>query len=183
MSDDIISQFYTTYTITRQGERHMSYKIKVYIASPYTKGDCAVNVRRQMLCADTLMSAGYAPYAPLPATHFQHMMQPRSYEEWTSQDLEWVEACDVLLRLDGESTGADGEVAFAKKIGIPVVYSIEELVRLPPGSLRRMDDFRANRAAYRTLVSLGYTYTEGAEHWQPPLGKPPVWVASAGGGE
>jgi len=31
-------------------------KIKVYIASPYTKGDPAVNVKRQIDMADTLMN-------------------------------------------------------------------------------------------------------------------------------
>jgi hypothetical protein len=33
--------------------------IKVYIASPYTIGDVAVNVRHQIDAADELMSSGY----------------------------------------------------------------------------------------------------------------------------
>jgi hypothetical protein len=51
-------------------------KIKVYIASPYTLGDVAVNVKRQLDCADELMNAGFAPFAPL-YSHFQHMVQQR----------------------------------------------------------------------------------------------------------
>jgi hypothetical protein len=106
-------------------------KTKVYIASPYTKGDVAVNVKRQMDMADQLMTLGYAPFAPL-YSHFQHMAHPRPYADWIAIDLEWVPACDVLLRLDGESSGADGEVAFARERGIPVVFSVEQLRRCFP---------------------------------------------------
>jgi hypothetical protein len=100
--------------------------IKIYIASPYTIGDIAVNVKRQIDCADDLMNLGFAPFVPL-FSHFQHIMHPRPYEDWVKTDLEWVLVCDCLLRLSGESKGADGEVEFAKKYGIPVFYSIEEL--------------------------------------------------------
>lgn len=100
--------------------------IKVYIASPYTKGDIAVNVKRQLDCVDELMNWGYAPFAPL-YSHFQHMAHPRPYTDWIKVDLEWVKACDVVLRLEGESAGADGEVKHAQILGIPVVYSIQEL--------------------------------------------------------
>jgi hypothetical protein len=102
--------------------------ITVYIASPYTLGDVAVNVKRQLDCVDELMDLGFAPYAPL-YSHFQHMAHPRPYQDWINIDLVWVEICDVLLRLDGESKGADGEVALALKLGKPVFYSIDELVK------------------------------------------------------
>ena len=102
--------------------------IKVYIASPYTIGDVAVNVKRQLDCADELMNLGFAPFAPL-YSHFQHMAHPRPYTDWIKVDLEWVASCHCLLRLEGESTGADGEVAHAEKLGIPVFYSIEEILQ------------------------------------------------------
>jgi hypothetical protein len=108
-------------------------KLKVYIASPYTKGDVAVNVKRQLDMADDLMTLGYAPFAPL-YSHFQHMAHPRPYGDWIAIDLEWVPACDVILRLDGESSGADGEVAFARERGIPVVFSVAELLAKFPAS-------------------------------------------------
>ncbi len=100
--------------------------IKVYIASPYTKGDVAVNVKRQLDCVDELMNLGFAPFAPL-YSHFQHMAHPRPYEDWVKIDLEWVKVCDCVLRLDGESNGADGEVEFAGANGIKVFYTIDEL--------------------------------------------------------
>jgi hypothetical protein len=101
--------------------------IKVYIASPYTLGDIAVNVKRQIDMVDKLMDKGFAPFAPL-YSHFQHMVHPRPYKDWIKIDLEWVAVCDCVLRLDGESKGADGEVEHAKELELPVFYSFEQLI-------------------------------------------------------
>lgn len=100
--------------------------IKVYIASPYTLGDVAVNVKTQIDVADELISRGFSPFVPL-LFHFQHMVHPRPYTDWISMDLDWVEVCDVVLRLPGESEGADNEVKHAIEQNIPVYYSLEEL--------------------------------------------------------
>jgi hypothetical protein len=100
--------------------------IRVFISSPYTLGDTAVNVKRQLDTADQLISLGYAPFCPL-LSHFQHMAHPRPYEYWTRLDMEWLAVCDCVLRLPGESKGADAEVKFAQEIGKPVYYSIAEL--------------------------------------------------------
>jgi hypothetical protein len=87
----------------------------------------AVNVKKQIDVADDLISLGFIPFVPL-LYHFQHMVHPRSYEEWVKIDLEWVTVCNCLLRLPGESKGADGEVEQAKEIGIPVFYEINDLI-------------------------------------------------------
>lgn len=100
--------------------------IKVYIASPYTLGDVAVNVRKQMLIADYLITMGYAPFVPL-YSHFQHIFSLRPYEDWIKLDRQWLYQCDCVLRLPGESKGADEEVKYAKSVGISVFYSINEL--------------------------------------------------------
>lgn len=102
--------------------------IKVYIASPYTLGDVAVNVKLQLDVYDKLMTLGFAPFAPL-YSHFQHMTHPRPYEDWIKIDLVWVEACDCVLRLGGESKGADGEVEYAKTLDKPIFYNIDELIK------------------------------------------------------
>lgn len=103
-------------------------KRRIYIASPYTKGDVTQNVRLQIDVADELMDEGYVPFVPL-LSHFQHMIHPRDYEEWIEIDKEWVLSCDAVLRLGGESEGADGEVDLALEKGIPVFFSIEELLQ------------------------------------------------------
>lgn len=100
---------------------------RIYIASAYSLGDPALNVRIQMDAANRLINAGFAPFAPL-MSHFQHMVHPRPYDDWMRLDQEWVLACDAVLRLPGKSAGADLEVAFAQKHGIPVAYSFDELL-------------------------------------------------------
>jgi len=108
--------------------------IKVYIASPYTLGDVAVNVKAQLDMANVLMDKGFAPFAPL-YSHFQHMAHPRPYQDWIELDLVWVEVCDCVLRLPGESSGADGEVKHAEELGIKTYYSVEELCEAYAGEL------------------------------------------------
>lgn len=100
--------------------------ITVYIASPYSNGDQAVNVRNSFLMADRLSALGFAPYVPL-YSHFWHFLSPHPYEFWTKLDLEWVLRCDCLLRMPGDSSGADNEVKYAQMNNIPVFYSVEEL--------------------------------------------------------
>ena len=100
--------------------------IKIYIASPYTVGDTAVNVKFQLDVANELMDLGFAPYVPL-YSHFQHMAHPRPYEDWMQLDLAWIDSCDGLIRLGGPSPGGDREVEYALSKGINVFYSIENL--------------------------------------------------------
>jgi nucleoside 2-deoxyribosyltransferase len=100
--------------------------IKVYIASPYTIGDIALNVKRQMYITNELYQLGFNVFWPLHS-HFQHILYPMPYEHWTKIDLDWIDACDFVLRLDGESKDTDAEVEYATKKGIPVVYSVKEL--------------------------------------------------------
>ena len=101
--------------------------IKVYIASAYTNGDVAVNVKAQIDAFAELMDAGFAPFAPL-YFHFQHMAHPREYHKWLELDFEWIPVCDCLLRLPGESSGADKETQLAIKLGKPVFHSIQALI-------------------------------------------------------
>jgi hypothetical protein len=101
--------------------------IRVYIASPYTNGDVAENVRAQMDAADRLMDLGFCPIVPL-YSHFQHIFKPRPYEDWMKIDLAKLEMCDIVLRLPGYSPGADLETEHAAKVGIPVARGWDEFV-------------------------------------------------------
>jgi hypothetical protein len=101
-------------------------KIQVYIACPYTKGDVGTNVHRANREWDLLFDMGLIPVNPL-WTHFQHMHQPRLYSDWMAYHEESVRRCDALLRLCGDSRGADNEVALAQHLCKPVFYSREAL--------------------------------------------------------
>lgn len=98
----------------------------IYIASPYTKGDVAINVRRQIDVGDLILKKGYIPYIP-NLSHFWHFISPKTYEMWMVIDSEILRRCDAVLRISGKSKGADREVKLAKSLGIPVYHSLEEL--------------------------------------------------------
>ena len=101
--------------------------IHVYVAGPYTKGDVVVNVAEAIKVGDRLMELGYIPFIP-HFTHFWHFLHHRPWEDWIKYDAEWVKRCDALLRIPGESTGADIEVKQAEGLEIPVFYSLEQLL-------------------------------------------------------
>jgi hypothetical protein len=99
----------------------------VYIAGPYTKGDVAVNVKNAVMMGNNLRSLGFTPFIP-HLTHFWHLIQEHGIEYWYAYDMEWLEKCDALFRLPGESVGADKEVERAKQLGIPVFTSFIDLI-------------------------------------------------------
>jgi hypothetical protein len=109
----------------------------IYIASPYSKGDPAINTRFQCEVFDKLMDDGFVwPVIPL-VSHFIHLIFPRNYQDWIDYDLAMLPRYDACLRLNAtydkmkyvetKSSGADGEEAAFRKMGKPVFYSIEEL--------------------------------------------------------
>lgn len=102
--------------------------MRVYIAGPYTKGDVGENVREAVNVGDIVASEGHTVFIP-HLTHFWHIIHNHSYEFWMKQDEEWLKCCDALVRIDGESAGADKEVALAHSLGIPVYHSPYEFLR------------------------------------------------------
>lgn len=102
--------------------------IKIYIASAYTIGDTSQNVRNQLTAFHFLLSNGFMPFAPL-FLHFYAITYPITYADCMKYCFEWLDSCDYLLRLDGESKGADMEVTMARELNIPVFYSFQELLK------------------------------------------------------
>lgn len=119
----------------------------VYIAGPISKGDLAHNVNQGTAAFVALAKAGFAPICPhwsvyaKPAA-WMHFGDGRRVEcvatamgndgmthaDWMGIDLPFVSASAAVLRLPGESTGADMEVAHAVKNGIPVFLTVEAIV-------------------------------------------------------
>jgi len=98
--------------------------MRVYIAGPYTKGDRSENMRRAMKAMDTLIAAGHEPFLPI-LTHFQDLCHPRPWEDWMRIDLAWLPFAEAVVRLPGNSEGADQEVHFAYTHNIPIFFSVE----------------------------------------------------------
>ncbi len=110
---------------------------RVYIAGPYTKGDVVLNVRNAVLAADRVHALGFTPFVP-HLTHLWHLISPHDYEFWLALDLEWLAVCDYLVRLPGESAGADREVEYALAHEISVFGGVGEFtnwVRAFPGMM------------------------------------------------
>lgn len=123
--------------------------MRVYIAGPISKGDLCHNLNQATEAFVTLAKAGFAPFCP----HWSAYSKPAfrdvlpggsgpavlceatvsgndrmTHADWLNVDLPWVEVSDAVLRLPGESAGADREVSHALALRIPVFYSVAELV-------------------------------------------------------
>jgi hypothetical protein len=117
---------------------------RVYIAGPISKGDLAHNVNQATAAFVELAKAGIAPmcphwsvYAKPTITDFAGQVwgqattngnDEMNHADWLGVDLPWVAVSDAVLRLPGESTGADAETAEAKARDIPVFKSTADVV-------------------------------------------------------
>ena len=105
---------------------------RVYVAGPISKEPCE-GVRRACLTADRLIAEGHYPYVPHLDRLWAFISGEKPYEQWLRLDFEWIRVCQAIVRCPGESAGADREIAFAKSIGIPVYYSVDEFVAAETG--------------------------------------------------
>ena len=97
----------------------------IYVAGPYS-GDAQGNTDRAIDVGNRLINVGFNVYVP-HLSHYMHARQQRHYEDWMRIDFDWITRCDALYRMPGDSSGGDREVEFAKKMHIPVFYSVEAL--------------------------------------------------------
>lgn len=98
----------------------------VYLAMPYTHPDPVINTHNAMRVAEILIEHGCIPIIP-HLSLFWHLVYPHPIEFWYDYDLKILERCDCLLRLGGESKGADKEVIYAKSKGIPVFTTLQDI--------------------------------------------------------
>jgi len=101
---------------------------RVYVAGPYS-ADPLVCTLTAIDAGDVLLCLGFTPFVP-HLTHYWDARHPHDWDVWMEFCRSWVLACHILLRLPGTSPGADQEVAWATKAGIPVAYSIEEVQKI-----------------------------------------------------
>ena len=92
---------------------------RVYVSGPITRGNKSWNFYQACEAQRLLMEAGYAVLNPmLSMAHPDGANIP--WESWIASDLKFVECCDLVIRLPGESKGGDIETQFAVSCGIPV---------------------------------------------------------------
>lgn len=111
----------------------------ILIAGPYRSGTgddpelMAANLARLEEAAWPIFRAGHVPmigeWVALPVLRsagagvFDPLAEQVMYP--TAERL--LEHCDAVLRLEGESRGADQDVAIARERGLPVYFRIEDI--------------------------------------------------------
>jgi hypothetical protein len=98
----------------------------IYVAGPFSTGDTLANIDKAIKAGNELLDAGFFPFVP-HTTFLMHMQKPREYRFWMNYCMVWLDECDAVYRLQGESPGADEEVAAAKGLMIPVFHSIDAI--------------------------------------------------------
>jgi hypothetical protein len=101
--------------------------MRVYVAGPISRGDQFRNVTMAIAAAQCLLDAGHAPYVP-HLNYSWHMMYPGTWETWLKLDEAYLSVCNALVRLPGESVGADREVNYAHSLDIPVFHGVNEFL-------------------------------------------------------
>lgn len=138
--------------------------VLVYVAGPIGGGggdDLVGNVSRAQAAGLALVRAGLSAHVPHSCTFWGNKLrvynlylgpperyeygtafvpetefEGAGYEDWLAVDLTVLARCDVLLRLDGESAGADREAAHARACGIPVFATVEQVIQYAKGKVR-----------------------------------------------
>lgn len=115
----------------------------IYVAGAISKGGIHGNVRRAFEAGLALLRAGLSPLVP-HGTVFWGLRRESDgyadgyapevlpggvpYADWMRLSIDLVRRCDAVLRLPGESEGADAECAEAGRRGIPVLLTVADVV-------------------------------------------------------
>ena len=103
----------------------------VYVAGPFrapNSWEMEQNIRRAEAIALEVWKAGFACICPHANTRFFQGAAPD--DVWLEGDLEILNRCDaIVVTSDWQcSKGATEEVRFAKAVGIPVYFSVNDLI-------------------------------------------------------
>lgn len=113
----------------RRRQRGCATGRRVFISGPMsTCGEPSANWREAAKAAGELLALGFSPYVP-HVSWLLAAVAENPVDDWRGLALDWVGACDIVLRLPGESRGADAECKRARELGIPIFTSVEEIRR------------------------------------------------------
>jgi hypothetical protein len=111
--------------------------IRVYVAGKYNDNNIISvleNMRLGIRACTELILKGYAPFCPWVDFHYSLMLREGELlgkEIYHAHSLKWLEVSDCVLALPNyrNSDGALNEIKRAEYLGIPVYYSVEELLK------------------------------------------------------
>lgn len=106
-------------------------RLKVFLSSPYSHplpDGREANMLKSFAAARVLFEHGHEPFIPL-LFHVYEVVHPhRTWEQWIETCKTWLQHCDAVVRLPGESRGADLEVEYAQQLGIPVYFGMDHFI-------------------------------------------------------
>lgn len=115
----------------------MKKPLLILIAGPYrsgTGGDpdaIARNLERLESAAAPLHRLGHVPmigeWVALPTLRGLTEAEASTSDVMYETAARLLQHCDAVLRLPGDSAGADNDVAIARERGLPVYFSLEEV--------------------------------------------------------
>lgn len=105
--------------------------LRIYVAGPYTKGDQAVNVRNAIFAGNYCRLLGHIPFIPHLSMIWQMLTPHDDVNFWYEYDMECLKVCDAVLLIEGDSVGAENEVAWAEEHGLKVYHNVFEIPRVP----------------------------------------------------
>jgi len=122
----------------------MTKPLMILIAGPYRSGTgddpalMAANLARLEAAAWPIFAAGHIPmigeWVALPVLRgagASGPLDPLAEQVMYPTAQRLLQHCDGVLRLPGESTGADQDVAIAQERGLPVYYRLEDVPGVP----------------------------------------------------
>ncbi len=105
-------------------------KPRPYVAGPISSsGSLHENLHNGITVGEELRQAGFHPFVP----HLYDFTKivtgnDASWNDMLDMDENWITACDLLVALPGKSAGKEREMAFARKINIPVIELTENTI-------------------------------------------------------
>ena len=109
---------------------------RVYVAGAYSADNVLGvldNMRRGMRVGTEVLLARFSPFVPWFDYHFSLMLrdgETLTVEDYYNYSLAWLEVSDAMLVLpdSGNSKGTQAEKVKAQELGIPIYYSLDQLV-------------------------------------------------------
>lgn len=95
----------------------------VYVAGPYSS-DPNRGTQNAIDVARDLVAMKHVPFIP-HLCHLWDFYRPEDYSYWIDYCIKWIERCDLLVRLPGDSKGADLEVERASELNKPIIHLVE----------------------------------------------------------
>jgi len=109
---------------------------RVYVAGSYNGPDVITvldNMRIGMRAGLEVLRAGFSPWVPWFDYHFQLMLRPGetlTIQDYYNYSMAWLRVSDAVYVCNyrEDSKGTKAEIEEAQRLGIPVYYTIQDLI-------------------------------------------------------